>query len=230
VPKGEGGTSRWELETFDYDRLHLRIQKIVDEVLDASPHRVLELGCGVGVMRRALLSRNPALEYWGCDISHAAVAQLGDPRVVQCDIGKQGVPFPGERFDCIAGSGILEYVPDLSQLLESLRERLAPDGRLVVSYYNMGHVSRRVLRALGRTPHVHPEWRNQYTLDEVETILVNAGFEVERQLPVDICLRRPVTKLRQSSATRWAQAHAPFQHALAAQMIFSCTLEREAVQ
>lgn len=182
--------SPWETETFRYDKLHLRLRKCLDEVVGCHPARVLELGCGVGILRRAILEALPGVEYYGCDISQAAVSTLRDPRVVRADLRTDPIPFEGLHFDCVVGSGILEYIDNLSGLFESIHARLAPDGCLVSSYFNMHHFYRRVLKKVGLSPHRHPEWRNDLMLSELDRIMTRSGFQVTRWTPVNLCLTR----------------------------------------
>jgi SAM-dependent methyltransferase len=182
--------SGWETETFRYNSLHLRLQKVLREVAAVKPANVLEIGCGVGVLRKEILRLLPGIDYFGCDISHSAVSAIAHPRVVQADLIRDPLPFPGTAFDCVTGSGILEYLPDLESFLGQVRSRLRVGGTLVVSYYNMRHLYRRCLLALGVTPHRHPEWKNDLSLSQFEEVMARRGFEILKRVPVNVCLTR----------------------------------------
>jgi len=116
----------WETQTFSYNTFHLRLQKCLREATAAAPRSILELGCGVGVLRQRLLEQMPDVDYYGCDVSHSAVEQLADPQVVQCDLNLDPIPFYPSKFDCVVGSGILEYIAALPDFLVAVRERLTP--------------------------------------------------------------------------------------------------------
>ncbi|MBE7488034.1 MAG: class I SAM-dependent methyltransferase [Candidatus Omnitrophica bacterium] len=182
--------SPWETETLRYDKLHLRLRKCLEQVVDCHPGRILELGCGIGILRNAIRQALPDIDYFGCDISQTAVSALQDPQVVRADLRSEPLPFGEILFDCVAGSGILEYVEDLPGLFASIHSRLTPNGFLVASYFNMHHLYRRVLATLGGSPHRHGEWRNNLSLAELGRILSDNGFQVIRWVPVNLCLTR----------------------------------------
>jgi SAM-dependent methyltransferase len=182
--------SCWETETFKYDRLHVRLQKCLALAAGENPRTLLELGCGVGLFRAEIKRRLPELDYYGCDISASAVERIGDPHVVQADLAKDPLPFEPVSFDVIAGSGILEYIPDIPSFLGDVHRRLNPQGVLAVSYYNMGHLYRRLVKAVGLKPHRHPDWRNDLSSRDFERLLEDAGLLVEKVIPVNVCLTR----------------------------------------
>lgn len=192
------GSSAWEHETFAYSRLHARLSIIARHVAALRPADLLELGCGIGVLRQAVLAdTDPRVDYWGCDISQSAVETIGDPQVVACDLNRQGIPFAGRSFDCIVGSGVLEYIDDLPALITQLASRLVPDGHLVVSYFNMRHIYRRVQRLAGREPYRHRDWRNDQSPAGFSAMLESAGFEVLERAAVSLGLRPPPAAVEQ---------------------------------
>jgi SAM-dependent methyltransferase len=213
--------SRWETETFHYDKMHVRLQKCLDEVIAAAPSRVLELGCGVGLLRGELKRRLPGVQYFGCDISSAAVAQINDPQVVQADLENGPLPFPGEKFDCVVGSGVFEYVTDLPQLFTALHDRLEPGGLLVVSYYNMHHIYRRLLKGLGLKPHHHPDWKSDLRPEEFAGMLEEKGFQVTYIIPANVCLTRMSgPKTYQHPLVSRIQSRMPLKSLLGHQLIY----------
>jgi SAM-dependent methyltransferase len=178
----------WEGLTLRYDMLHVRLQLVAEEVVAARPSSVFELGCGVGVLRAELMRALPGLRHFGCDVSQAAVDSIGHPDVVRADLNSDDLPFADRTFDCIVGSGILEYVRDVPGLLAELRTRLAPGGRLVVTYFNMRHAYRRLLLLRGGEPFRHPTWVNDYSVSEFRRLLTGAGFVVRDEIPSNLGL------------------------------------------
>lgn len=172
----------WEQKSVAYDCLHDRLWVMLREVTRLQPRSLLDVGCAAGEVARAVLARCPGIDYYGCDISHAAVAKLGRPNVVQCDLNHTGVPFANRRFDCVVASGICEYVRNQGAFLRQLAERLVPGGHLIVSYVNTGHIARRWRRFLGKRSRDNATWQALVSLPQFETLLANAGLTVQRRI------------------------------------------------
>jgi SAM-dependent methyltransferase len=168
--------------------MHQRLQFVLMEVIKFAPTSVFELGPGMGVLRAELLRRLPGLRYFGCDVSRSAIEAINDPNVLCVDLNRDPLPFAGQTFDCIVGSGIIEYIDDVPALLAGLRQRLLSGGRLIVSYFNMWHIYRRSLLFRGLRPYRHPTWRNDYFFSEIRGMLRGAGFALRDQIPTDVCL------------------------------------------
>ncbi len=179
----------WEDETHRYHMLHVRLRLVLEEVIAARPSSLFEVGCGVGILRAALLRELPGLRYFGCDVSQSAVDALADRNVVRADLNDDPLPFAGQRFDCIVGSGIFEYVAEVPRLLAELRQRTLPGGRLIVTYFNMRHLYGVQQRLRGLPPFRHPTWRNDYSLAEFRGLLRAAGFAVRDEIPSNLGLR-----------------------------------------
>jgi len=172
----------WEQKSVAYDCLHDRLWVMLREVARLQPSSLLDVGCATGEVARAVLASCPGIDYYGCDISHAAVAKLGRPNVVQCDLNHTGVPFANRRFDCVVASGICEYVRDQGAFLKQLAERLVPGGHLIVSYINSGHIARRWRRFRGKRPRDNATWQPLVSLPQFESLLENAGLRIERRI------------------------------------------------
>ena len=53
-------------------------------------------------------------------------------------------PFPNVRFDLIILNQVVEHIPDPGSLIAQLTGRLAPGGRMVISFPNSGSIYRRI--------------------------------------------------------------------------------------
>jgi SAM-dependent methyltransferase len=109
------------------------ILRLLESLRVAPSARVLEVGCGSGLLVQALRDRGFA-DVVGIDNSAAAVRAaeargLGE-RVAQQDAGK--LSFGDERFDVVIASDVLEHLLDDRSALVEWRRILAPGGRLVV--------------------------------------------------------------------------------------------------
>jgi amino acid adenylation domain-containing protein len=113
----------------------------VDRVRALAPRRVLELGCGAGLL---LLSLAPDCErYVGTDFSPAALAQLSR-KVTRAGLSQVRLQ-PGaaddvaaladERFDTVILNSVIQYFPDagyLRKVIAGAQALLAPGGRLFI--------------------------------------------------------------------------------------------------
>ena len=161
----------WEQESAHYDVLHRRLRRIVDLAEGLGGRRLFDVGCSAGTVGAAL---SKGWTYHGCDVSEAAVRSARRGWLVPADL-ERGLPgFDEQPYDVIVCSGILEYLADPAAVLKALTRRLGPDGRLIVSYFNMRHVSR------GPGAFRHPLWRNDHTPAEFRAMLTASGWEIEQ--------------------------------------------------
>jgi hypothetical protein len=128
----------------------------------------------------------PGIKYVGVDF----VRPKAEPgfEFYQCDFNTQALPTALAGVELVTCSGILEYIEDLPGLLAAIRDATRPNTRLIITYSNMNHISR-VLRLLrGLTFGVHPDWRNFFSPRDVQRVISEAGFRIERALPVDVAI------------------------------------------
>jgi SAM-dependent methyltransferase len=99
-------------------------------VAEASPRRVLEVGCGQGVLAERIQHELGA-EIVAVDQSEHMVG-LTRGRGVDARVADvQELPFGDGEFDCAVAAWMLYHVPDLDKALEELARVLRPGGRLV---------------------------------------------------------------------------------------------------
>lgn len=99
--------------------------------------KVLDYGCGVGLLASHLKRRLPNLQIDGFDISHDCVSQVGR------NLSQQGTFTSdpgaiGRTYDIIVLSNVLHHVQPASRprLISDIRRRLARNGKLVVFEHN----------------------------------------------------------------------------------------------
>ncbi len=94
----------------------------------AGVRRVLELGCGGGILTSSLEDRRWKLI--AQDILQgplsAALPHLELASLVRCDAVR--LPFPGNSFDAVLSSDFLEHVPDLRAVVAEAARVLRPGG------------------------------------------------------------------------------------------------------
>lgn len=102
--------------------------------------RVLDIGAGGGGIGRAIRERAPselvAIEV--DDRSHALLAETYDLVIPSI------APLKGRTFDWIILLDVLEHMANPQEFVDSLRELLAPGGKIIASVPNIAHWSVRV--------------------------------------------------------------------------------------
>jgi|HubBroStandDraft_1064217.scaffolds.fasta_scaffold21629_4 SAM-dependent methyltransferase len=164
--------------------------------------RVLEVGCGLA----DLIAGLHASSVCGIDFS-AEVIRIARQRHPGLDLRVVDVerdPLPEGPFDVVILSDVLGHLDDVQNGMERLRAVLAPNARIIVTYYNfVWEPLLRVAERIGRkTPYPQQNW---LSMDDIANLLGLAGFEVIRRgtdvlLPVDVPIaaevaNRVVTKL-----------------------------------
>lgn len=118
-------------------RLH-----VVDEALRAAPHgRLLDVGCGPGMLVRRVLDIHPGeFQVTGCDRSpamiEAATALTKGSDDVELRVARvEEMPFPDKHFDVVVAMGVLEYT-DADSGLREIARVVRPGGLVVVTMLN----------------------------------------------------------------------------------------------
>ncbi len=132
-----------------------------------SQGRLLDAGCGIGVLLRWIHQRYPDLDLCGVDFSPVGVERT-------CGYGFDAklailpnVPFPNEHFDAIVCTEVMEHLDDPLAAARSFHRMLKSGGRLVVS----------VPKDMG--PDYCDEHVQDFTADSLRTCLTAGGFEVQ---------------------------------------------------
>jgi 2-polyprenyl-3-methyl-5-hydroxy-6-metoxy-1,4-benzoquinol methylase len=178
---------RWTQSVERYGRPHLRLRQVAALVKELEPKRMLDVGCATGHLRMLC----PGVEYTGCDfIAQASPVEFS---FRQCNFNREPFPAGLNDFDVVVCSGVLEYIDNTSAFLASLRSALTAEGHLVITYFNMNHISRIWRLITGRSFPVHPDWRGFYSPREVRKIIEKSGFQVLKSIATSHALRPAVS-------------------------------------
>lgn len=114
----------------------------IDEALHAGPQgRLLDVGCGPGMLVRHLLDTRPEkFQITGCDQSpamiDAATARSKGSSNVELTVARvEKMPFPDKHFDVVVAMGVLEYA-DAADGLREIARVVRPGGLVAVTMLN----------------------------------------------------------------------------------------------
>jgi SAM-dependent methyltransferase len=115
-----------------------RLDFVTGIVADLRPAKVLDVGCGTGSNLTALLARKFSdIEFVGVDSDEASIrfanaenTSTNARYVLEQDASRLG------QFDLVIASEVIEHVEDPDAFLRFLRERLTPQGRLILTLPN----------------------------------------------------------------------------------------------
>lgn len=158
-------------------------------MIPANATRILDVGCGAGRLGEAL-KQERARDVTGIELhqaSAAIAATLLDKvicaSVTEAPLAEVGAPA---SFDCIIFGDILEHLLDPWETLRRYRTLLAPDGVVVASLPNIGHITVILGLLAGRW-----EYRDRGVLDQthlrfftyrsLQQLFEQAGLEIVRR-------------------------------------------------
>jgi glycosyltransferase involved in cell wall biosynthesis/2-polyprenyl-3-methyl-5-hydroxy-6-metoxy-1,4-benzoquinol methylase len=156
----------------------------VEEIVPKDAKRILDVGCGEGILGRRLLAKG-ASEVVGIEIARDVCnnAKQNLTSVICGDIEEIALSFDEGYFDCMIFADILEHLKDPLSLLIKLRQNLSDSGVVVASIPNVRYYGIIGMLAEGR-------WRYEdygildkthlrfFTKKEIEILFTDAGFEI----------------------------------------------------
>lgn len=143
--------------------------------------RLLDIGCGTGVLLEAVRRHQPDAVLAGIDISPGMIEmarkKLGsDAELTVADV--EWMPFETASFDVVVSTSSFHYWPSPSIGLAEARRILRPGGRLVITDWCSDYPACRVYDLLRRL--FDPIYRRAYSARECAHLLTAAGYQLER--------------------------------------------------
>ena len=180
----EAKAQRWSAETND---AHARfVSDLAGEVLawhnPKAGERVLDLGCGDGVLTAELVSRG--VEVVGVDTSDDLLLAAKTRGLDVCHMDGQALQFDAE-FDAVFSNAALHWMRDAAGVVSGVARALKPGGRFVAEFGGHGNVAAivtailAIARARGVSGELAAPWFYP-TPAEYRDLLENAGFTVRR--------------------------------------------------
>jgi SAM-dependent methyltransferase len=207
-----GWNSSYTGKPIRQDEMKDWVERTVERILARGPRRVLEIGCGMGLLLFRIAPRVEA--YWGVDFSPEALAYVREHAARRGLANVELLQQPADAFDSLREAGsfdtvvlnsVVQYFPGpdyLLRVLDGALSVLAPGGRLFLGdlrslpLLEAFHASVQMLQAEGGTPVAElREQVNRLVREERELVLDPAFFTaLRRRLPritrVEIQLKR----------------------------------------
>lgn len=161
----------------------IRYKIILNELRRRQKGRLLDIGCGEGVLLEG--ARRHGFDVSGIDCSERAVeiCHRKNLDVVCLDIEDQGLPF-NEEFDVIIAADVIEHLHDHYKFLASVNNCLREKGLLFLTTPNSSWLFYRAYYLLGKTPTQiqNPLHLRFFSLSHLLRICRDQGFSLEKDL------------------------------------------------
>ena len=161
------------------------VADICRQVTDRRP-RILDVGCGTGA-NLLMLSKYGDAE--GVDISEDALSFCRERGLEKVKLGAgEELPYDDGTFDLVTAFDVVEHMDDDLAGLSEMRRVLRPGGRVLIFVPTF-----MFLWGLQDDVSHH---RRRYRLSELERVLEQAGFEIERSSYANITFFLPILLIR----------------------------------
>lgn len=145
--------------------------------------RILDLGCGTGIVARLLRERlGGGAPITGVDASAEmiAMARTLAPELDWREGNAMNLPFADGSFELVVSQQMLQFVPDRAAALHEIRRVLVPGGRFVAATWRPRH-EQPLFEVLGRIAERHLGTANEkrFLLGDdaaLRAMLADAGF------------------------------------------------------
>lgn len=151
-------------------------KKIVLDLIDRyvpakGNHKILDIGCGSGLMLNALEQIG---ETNGMDMSEDAINFSKEifRGTVKKGMLPDNIPYEKEYFSLVVALDVIEHVDDDRAALSAIRSHIAPGGQAVITVP--------ACMFLWSEHDVLNEHKRRYTLEELKMKLLDAGFTIEK--------------------------------------------------
>ncbi len=163
-----------------------RLKHLTDAV-KAKSGKLVDLGCGGGLLTESLAYYYPKVKVFGCDVSRTAISyakKFGSGKVNYDLIKNKKLPYKDNSFDVCICLDVLEHIPDVDYFLKEVKRILKNNGKffLVIPcegqpftytwfFQKLKMGDKLTFKNWG---HIHPE----FTHKSVTKLLETHGFSV----------------------------------------------------
>lgn len=164
--------------------------KRLTEAVKLKSGRLLDIGCGGGILTESLPYYYPKAKIFGCDVSKPAISyakKFGSGKVTYDTLLGKKLPYKDNFFDVCICLDVMEHIPDVSFFLKEVRRTLKKNGRFFLLVPCEGQPftftwffqkiklgSKLTFKSWG---HIHPE----FTHSSVANLLKKHGFFINKK-------------------------------------------------
>jgi 2-polyprenyl-3-methyl-5-hydroxy-6-metoxy-1,4-benzoquinol methylase len=146
--------------------------------------KILDIGCNDGKIR--LFLKNPI--YFGIDADEEVISKLINQKInaKKIDLNKDEIPFKNEKFDFVLLLDVLEHVVNPKKLLLNSREKLKPNGKLIITLPNDYHLLNKIRFIFNKhltedpfAPHGHLHY---FPIKSGEQFILKNNFKIFKKI------------------------------------------------
>jgi 2-polyprenyl-3-methyl-5-hydroxy-6-metoxy-1,4-benzoquinol methylase len=150
--------------------------------------RILDVGCGFGLMGKKLKEKNGAVEIVGFEVEEKAaeVARKNVDTLIIGDVEEIKLPYENGYFDCLVYGEVLEHLKNPWKVMKEHTRYLKKEGCCIASMPNISHYS--IIEALikdrwdykesGILDNTHLRF---FTINGIRKMFAGAGYIIEEE-------------------------------------------------
>ena len=161
-------------------------ERLLSFIKNRSPKKILEIGCGTGILTELINKELDFKTYIALDIVEECAQYIGNinPNItfISADI-EEFIKENSERYDLIISNASLQWVDDFEGVINTLEERLNPNGELIFSTFGNENF-REIYHTVGTTLKYYSinELREMFPKSQVEPEIHIMAFESPKEV------------------------------------------------
>lgn len=161
-------------------------ERLLSFIKNRSPKKILEIGCGTGFLTELINKELDFKTYIALDIVEECAQYIGNinPNItfISADI-EEFIKENSERYDLIISNASLQWVDDFEGVINTLEERLNPNGELIFSTFGNENF-REIYHTVGTTLKYYSinELREMFPKSQVEPEIHIMAFESPKEV------------------------------------------------
>lgn len=149
-------------------------ERLLSFIKNHSPQKILEIGCGTGFLTELINKELNFKTYIALDIVEDCVQYIGNINsnitFISADI-EEFIKENNEKYDLIISNASLQWVDDFEGVINTLKERLNPNGEFIFSTFGNENF-REIYHTVGTT-------LKYYSINELREMFPNSQVEPE---------------------------------------------------